>query len=551
MKKTMKVLSMAALVIVGALLMGCEGIEEIQQPQQKDNIVTQTTTICFSNSESTKALSIDFVNKKSVKSFAEGDQISVVYENTAGEMNTEIVELTVQDDDTKAKFTVSMVNPKPSGSLKYIYPAAMAKDNDVNYDALTLQDGTLATLASKFDLALFEGSLTDAGQLPDVEETQLSNPLAICAFTLKNSDGSSEINATVTSMSITDGTYSYAVRRTASADPIYVAMRPTSNANITIFVTDGSVDYVKSFTKTLSGKTYVANNVYPLGLRMTDTFFIFTVGNHNQVQRKAYIAKSNLQATYDGSTWTWHFAEHPWDYAGTDNNKINGYGTVSGPCTIDLFGWVGHNTSKSQLKTGVAQYGIANSMTNSEYGNNVNDHLLSDWGNTIGGDWLTPDHYDWNVLFDSRASGSTVNGTTNARYTFATINTDGEGINGIILFPNNVIITRNEATTWGPINGGNYYTTKCTSAQWTILETKGCVFLPAAGYRRGNSYNSGAGAAEGHYWSASPNLQGGNNPTWYAQDRRFFSGMASFSGVKTNRCWGGSVRLIRFLPLDN
>lgn len=47
---------------------------------------------------------------------------------------------------------------------------------------------------------------------------------------------------------------------------------------------------------------------------------------------------------------------------------------------------------------------------------------------------------EWTYLFDTRESGSTVFGKSNARYAEATINTDGTGVNGMILFPDGVRI---------------------------------------------------------------------------------------------------------------
>ena len=80
----------------------------------------------------------------------------------------------------------------------------------------------------------------------------------------------------------------------------------------------------------------------------------------------------------------------------------------------------------------------------------------------------------------------------------ATINTDGTVVKGIILFPDNVTFASTEAS-WGSINDASDFATTCTTAQWTALEAKGCVFLPAAGMRWGNNYDN---RAKGIYWSS-------------------------------------------------
>ncbi len=225
--------------------------------------------------------------------------------------------------------------------------------------------------------------------------------------------------------------------------------------------------------------------------------------------QKVSFSKGNLQATYDGSSWNWHFAENQWDYIGNGggNTMVTASSPyISGAGTVDLFGWVG---ASNTTWTGAAQYGIilsAKQNSSEGYGNVADESLKSDWGNTMGGSWRTLTSDEWRYIYGinsgDKRSGSTVNGTSNARYTLATINTDNTGVNGVILFPDGVTIAAGEATSWGAINSNNDYDTKCTSAQWTALAAKGCVFLPAAGQRMGTTV-TGAGSY-GNYWSSSP-----------------------------------------------
>ena len=214
-------------------------------------------------------------------------------------------------------------------------------------------------------------------------------------------------------------------------------------------------------------------------------------------------APGNLQATYNGSTWNWAFAANQWEYIGSDgaNRYINGDGKVSANGTVDLFGWVG----ESSIWTGVAQYGISESNTvNSRYtyGNIASEALKLDWGNTIsdGYKWRTLSYSEWLYVFDTRTSGSTVNSTSNARYTTATINTDDKAVRGIILFPDGITLEGGDATSWGKINDTSE-NTMCTSAQWLNLAAKGCVFLPAAGRRYENSVRENDDDC--FYWSSS------------------------------------------------
>ncbi len=65
-------------------------------------------------------------------------------------------------------------------------------------------------------------------------------------------------------MTLSDGTNSYTISRSAAEGPIYAAIRPTSDATITVTATDGSTNY----TKSLTGKTYAADNGYNVSWKM-------------------------------------------------------------------------------------------------------------------------------------------------------------------------------------------------------------------------------------------------------------------------------------------
>ena len=203
--------------------------------------------------------------------------------------------------------------------------------------------------------------------------------------------------------------------------------------------------------------------------------------------KKVHFSRGNLRATTSnlGANWTWTFAEHQWDYVGNaaSNTSINGNGTVSTNGTVDLFGF----------STETTYYGIHNSNNNGTFSN-----AFKDWGEIIGTGWYTPSQDEWTYLLNTR-SGSTVGATANARYTYATINTDATGVKGLMLFPDGVTFAASEATSWGTINGKSAWNsaTKCSAAQWTALEAKGCVFLPAAGNRNGTTINNVG--ASGYY----------------------------------------------------
>ena len=268
MKTMKKFLSMAALAMVGAVMTGCSSEDNVidqAQTATKNNVVTQTVTVGFDEQAATRALAIDYTATTLKKTFEAGDQIAVIYENTIGTMVKETVTIAAGDistDKKSATFTVSMTDPKASGTLKYIYPAAMAGATDVDYTKLNTQDGTLASLAANLDLAVFDGTLTDASELP--ASASLTNKLAILALKIKNSDGTNDLTSSITGMTLSDGTNSYSITGKDTDGHIYAAIQATSGANISCFATTASGNYAKSLTS----KTYAVNTIYDLGLKM-------------------------------------------------------------------------------------------------------------------------------------------------------------------------------------------------------------------------------------------------------------------------------------------
>lgn len=262
--KTIKLLSLAALVVMGAILAGCAKEKDVD-PVAEDNIVVCTTTVTL-DADDTKALSI--VGDKGVKTFAEGEQVALryyIYRTKWDKAISQPLSKTdISADGKTATLTFSLTNPEANGSIKYYYPAAMANYDiygDVDYKQIIMQNGTLASLSANLDLAIFSGNMSGT-DLP--ANVTLTNQLAILAITLKNSDGSSDITNTITGLTLSDGTDTYSISRSAAAGPIYVAIKPVNNKNIRITATSGS----NSYTKSLTGKTYAAGNGYNVSWRM-------------------------------------------------------------------------------------------------------------------------------------------------------------------------------------------------------------------------------------------------------------------------------------------
>ena len=275
----MKYLSVAALVLVGAILTGCskQNNEEPEQPKQ-DYKVTLTTTVSFASDDEASAPAramgegvepiMRALSDGGVKTFAVGDQMAVAYMNTSGNQVKAVTEALTAGDITNsgktATFTVTLTEEPfefKGNYLYYTYPASITTaDGGIDYSVLNTQDGTLASLASNLDCCLAYSNWNGSDDLPALT---LTNQFAIGKFNIKN-EGGDNVTSTITGMTVSDGTYTYTVSREAAAGPIYVAMRPFEDETITFTATDGTNEYVKE----VADKTLEAGKMYPINVTM-------------------------------------------------------------------------------------------------------------------------------------------------------------------------------------------------------------------------------------------------------------------------------------------
>ena len=491
MKRMKQYLSMAALALVGALMTGCSSEDDLagnQQPENKNNLVTLTTTVSLDGGATTRALTTE-----GVKTFAEGETMAVIYHNgtsTVKAVSHALEAGDITNEGKNATFTFDLETPNKSASVLYIYPAAMAGDTGVDMTKLNTQEGTFDALQSKYDLCTKPGAW-DGENLPSLT---LENLLAILAITLKNSDGSSDITSSITSLTVGDGTNTYAVTRETGAGPIYVAIRPATGATITVNATDGS----KNYTKTLTDKTYAASQGYNVSWRMTEKpdFLsgVFSVSSTKKVK----FSKGNLR--YASGTWSFF------------NNQYDYYASYSADAW-DKFGW--SNSTNN--------FGMSTSTENAVYQGD-----LVDWGTVpgIGTGWFTLSRAEWEYLFDTRSA-------SNGRYAKAKVN----NVQGIILFPDTYTHPDGVTAPTGvnATNSTGWYGNSYTVADWTKMESAGCVFLPAAGYRNGSSVVEPG--TNGYYWIAT------HYDAEYAYGV-YFSSSILRPAVYDKRSYGYSVRLV-------
>ncbi len=199
-----------------------------------------------------------------------------------------------------------------------------------------------------------------------------------------------------------------------------------------------------------------------------------------------YFSKGNLQYDIDNSKW--QFAADQFTFIG---NAAGNTSMTSG--VIDLFGW-GTGSNPTLSSTDYSDY-----STFTDWGVNA----ISNGGNTAN-TWRTLTKDEWVYLFYTRTNAATLFG-------LGSVN----GVNGTILLPDNWTLPEGASftasTTQGLADQGSYYYNSngnnfshntYTAEQWSVMESAGAVFLPAAGDRYGTDVDDvGSG---GGYWSATP-----------------------------------------------
>lgn len=208
--------------------------------------------------------------------------------------------------------------------------------------------------------------------------------------------------------------------------------------------------------------------------------------------QKVYFSQGNLQ--YQASTNTWRFAEHQWDFVGSEVvYQGDPGGNVTGSSNhlisevydgwIDLFGW-----GTSGYNHGAVCYQPWSTSSNRSdyyaYGSpscNLYDNTgQADWGyNPIinGGNheniWRTLKQEEMSYVFSNRG--------VEVSFVRAVVN----GVKGIILLPDDWDVSNYQFVRPNTVNNP-YNDNVITSSAWSgVLEPKGAVFFPAAGLRRG------------------------------------------------------------------
>ncbi len=295
--------------------------------------------------------------------------------------------------------------------------------------------------------------------------------------------------------------------------------------------------YVKSLQK---DNEILANHIYTLGT------FMFDIGLFSVRDGKTVIfAPGNLQWSYTGggttptthningatgyNKGTWRFAEHQYDFIGSDNVNAHGRDVTGNDYGarvysnifdenytgwIDFFSWggSGYGTTRPYYynnSTSEKCYCTDNSLSNYDWGTFNTIYNPKTKENDPCGTWYTLSAAEWEYVLTQR--GQFWENTDHPWWMFNLVHlvkTPGDTINGLILYPDTTLDCPIQSikTKWMPRNNFTEQYT-ITQAEYDTLEAFGCVFLPSAGRM---AYGLDANApmqihdpnAHGGYWAS-------------------------------------------------
>ena len=533
MKKTLKIFAFAVIALAALASCAKDQFKENAIPAGEKIQVSINGQIGeFTSADVTKATAGSVVRV----TWENGDKV-YVYDGSSASLDS----LTVTPDEDNASYallsgtiTASSASPAPTKlTLVYVKGATVAPaivEGKILVD-LSIQDEAEVPFVLYTTIGYDADKLSKAGEyisfkfatsVMTVGCTDLqTNAGSAIAISKAEIDGVSTVcELAVTGSGVTvAGAKTGKITRIETAEPsvftqsdsrgsfkLALAADPAAPAARNIIVHQGSKVSGAAFTSTTlaAGKSY--NTVYqmceyiapPAGILPG----VFTVADPDGTpnsgdETKVHFSQGNLHATWNGSEYTWNFADNQYDVIGNaaGNTTID---SQTNDAIVDLFGW----------STGSTNYGINTSTDNSTYSGE-----FVDWGkaycasNSIAeGTWRTLSIDEWTYLF-SKHSGKWIS-----------VN----GVGGYVIAPDD----------FSGILADSY-------EEHAALAANGLVFIPAAGMRTGSCVSDVS--SYGIYWSSS-NCVDEPGDAYY---KDVYDGCDEYpDAYKGQRSGGFSVRLV-------
>ena len=302
--KTMKsYIWMAAATMMAATLGACsnDDLTAIETPIQKGNVVTLTATLSPKDGDGTTRALSDPGDGTLHSTWAVNEEICVEYTNAYDGFVDAKGIITAVDGDGKATVSVNLVNPKDGNTDIYFhYPY-------VSYTGEKLigmeQTGTLEDISANYDRVSGSGTLNVSGGTPTLPN-DVGMTREVCIWKLAFTDGSNDITADITNLTISDGNGNdYIVSPPAGAkSAIWVAMAGIASKTVTITATTGSGLYTTEKSITLANGKFYRSTVPLTATTTPNKYVVYTSGvNHYDAVIPSVATTVTSSAT--GVTW--------------------------------------------------------------------------------------------------------------------------------------------------------------------------------------------------------------------------------------------------------
>ncbi len=262
--KTMKkVFGIAALLLA---LAACNKIESENGPVENIVGIPFSATVSLGDNAATKALAES--GSTIVAAWAKGEKVALIHNGVSDEMTVSSVSGGV------ATITGTITgSPSDGDAVAIIYPstAADGTTGNVKADLLTTQDGTLATIASAYDVRKGSGTLAVSSSAASLSgNVSLTNQFAIFKFTL--SGPSIDATHPLVIKDNASNTTITTVTPASTATSVFVAMPAAASTTYKFVVITADNKYIKSGTATIEAGKYYRTPLtleprYPLDLR--------------------------------------------------------------------------------------------------------------------------------------------------------------------------------------------------------------------------------------------------------------------------------------------
>ncbi|MBR0273539.1 MAG: hypothetical protein IJQ59_05545 [Bacteroidaceae bacterium] len=264
MMKTFRYMTIAALSL---LMAACSSNDDITSGQVSTTGrgIPFTATVSRDGNTTRTVLTEDATNGTIAAAWETGDELALVYQVGSVTKVTKAT-VTAQSDKT-ATITATLNEGVTEGTavtLIYPYDAVISDSEDpkygtVSYGDLTVQEGTLASIAEKYAICQGDGTLTIASGAASLKaDVTMASQIAIWKLSL--TDGTNAIKATQVNIDKgKDEQMAMVMPKEGTFSEFYVAVPAVSNGTINISAattSEGDYTYTKTGVTLEAGKYY-------------------------------------------------------------------------------------------------------------------------------------------------------------------------------------------------------------------------------------------------------------------------------------------------------